>query len=70
MGLDVCYRDGNVEKYGLVNALLPVGTILLEVVSPFREGTAAGRFIGRTALIVHARQGWDSYPANRLGSRR
>ena len=43
MGLAVCYRDGNVEKYGLVNALLPVDTILLEVVSPFRDGTAAGR---------------------------
>jgi hypothetical protein len=48
MGLAACYRDGNVEKYGLVNALLPVDTILLEVVSPFREGTAAGRFIQKT----------------------
>jgi hypothetical protein len=48
MGLEVCYRDGNVEKYGLVNALLPVDTILLEVVAPFRDGTAAGRFIERT----------------------
>src|ERR1700751_3422637 len=48
MGLAVCYRDGNVEKYGLVNALLPVDTILLEVVSPFRDGTAAGRFIQKT----------------------
>jgi hypothetical protein len=45
MGLAVCYRDGNVEKYGLVNALLPVDTILLEVVAPFRNGTAAGRFL-------------------------
>src|SRR5258705_760918 len=49
MGLRVCYRDGNVAKYGLVNALLPVDTILLEVVSPSREGTAAGRFLDRTA---------------------
>jgi hypothetical protein len=48
MGLGVCYRDGNVAKYGLENALLPVDTILLEVVAPFREGTAAGRFIDRT----------------------
>jgi hypothetical protein len=48
MGLEVCYRDGNVEKYGLVNALLPVDTILLEVVAPFRDGTAAGRFIERS----------------------
>jgi len=49
MGLSVCYRDGNVAKYGLVNALLPVDTIILEVVSPFREGTAAGRFLDKTA---------------------
>jgi len=49
MGLKVCYRDGNVAKYGLENALLPVDTILLEVVAPFQDGTAAGRFLEKTA---------------------
>jgi hypothetical protein len=49
MGLGVCYRDGNVGKYGLENALLPVDTILLEVVAPVRGGTAAGRFLDKTA---------------------
>ncbi|MGV7216172.1 hypothetical protein [Bradyrhizobium sp. UFLA05-112] len=48
MGLSVCYRDANVAKYGLENALLPVDTILLEVVAPSRDGTAAGRFIAKT----------------------
>jgi hypothetical protein len=48
MGLEVCYRDGNVAKYGLENALLPVDTILLEVVAPFGPGTAAGRFIEKS----------------------
>ena len=48
MGLDVCYRDGNVAKYGLENALLPVDRILLEVVAPFQGGTAAGRFLDKT----------------------
>jgi hypothetical protein len=48
MGLEVCYRDGNVAKYGLENALLPVDSILLEVVAPFQPGTAAGRFIEKT----------------------
>jgi len=48
MGLDVCYRDGNVAKYGLENALLPVDTILLEVVAPLQDGTAAGRFLQKT----------------------
>lgn len=47
MGLSVCYRDGNVAKYGLENALLPVDTILLEVVAPFQPGTAAGRFLDK-----------------------
>ncbi|HEX7791758.1 MAG TPA: hypothetical protein VF467_14675 [Afipia sp.] len=49
MGLEICYRDPNVARYGLENALLPVDTILLEVVAPFCEGTAAGRFIDKTA---------------------
>lgn len=48
MGLDVCHRDPNVARYGLENALLPADTILLEVVAPFRDGTAAGRFIEKT----------------------
>jgi hypothetical protein len=48
MGLRVCYRDANVAKYGLENALLPVDTILLEVVAPLQPGTAAGRFLDKT----------------------
>jgi hypothetical protein len=48
MGLDICYRDGNVAKYGLENALLPVDTTLLEVVAPLVPGTAAGRFLDKT----------------------
>ena len=48
MGLNVCYRDGNVAKYGLKNALLPVDTILLEKPALFEPGTAAGRFLDKT----------------------
>src|SRR5436189_5196033 len=48
MGLSICYRDINVAKYGLENALLPVDTTLLEVVAPFQPGTAAGRFLEKT----------------------
>ena len=48
MGLSVCYRDEHVAKYGLVNALLPIDTILLEVVAPSRADTAAGRFLDKT----------------------
>jgi catechol 2,3-dioxygenase-like lactoylglutathione lyase family enzyme len=46
-GLEVWYRDGNVARYGLVNALLPIGNAFLEVVAPTREGTAAGRYLER-----------------------
>jgi hypothetical protein len=48
LGLKECYRDGNVGKYGLENALLPIDTTLLEVVAPTQEGTAAGRFLDKT----------------------
>jgi len=46
-GLEECYRDPNVVRYGLRNVLFPVGTDFLEIVSPIREGTAAGRFLER-----------------------
>lgn len=46
-GLEVCYRDPNVARYGLENALFPVGTDFIEIVSPTQPGTAAGRFLER-----------------------
>ena len=46
-GLEVCYRDAGVGKYGLENALFPVGNGFLEVVAPIREGTTAGRYLER-----------------------
>ncbi len=46
-GLEECYRDPNVARYGLENVLLPVGTDFIEIVAPTREGTAAGRFLER-----------------------
>jgi len=42
-----CHRDTNVAKYGLENVLFPVGSGFLEIVSPTRPGTAAGRFLER-----------------------
>jgi len=46
-GLAVCHRDPGVEAFGLHNFLLPIGNNFLEVVAPFREGTAAGRYLER-----------------------
>jgi len=50
MGLEVCYRDPAVARYGLANALLPIDSILLEVVAPTGPGTAAGRFLPRSVV--------------------
>ena len=36
-GLKVCHRDPNVARYGLENALLPVGDSFIEIVAPTRE---------------------------------
>ena len=47
LGLEVCYRDPGVEVFGLKNILLPVGNQLLEVVAPFKEDTAGGRYLER-----------------------
>jgi hypothetical protein len=46
-GLEVCYRDPGVRKYGLENALFPMGDRFLEIVAPVEAGTAAGRFLER-----------------------
>ena len=63
MGLAVCYRDGNVAKYGLVNALMPVDTILLEVVAPFRDGLRPAAFWKKPAAAAVT---WRSSPARIL----
>lgn len=47
LGAEVCYRDEGVAKYGLHNVLFALGGTFLEVVSPLREGTAAGRYLDR-----------------------
>lgn len=47
LDIRVCFRDPGVARFGLENALMPVGNELLEVVAPTREGTAAGRYLER-----------------------
>lgn len=47
LGIDVSHRDPGVAFFGLHNAVMPVGTTFLEVVSPTREGTSAGRLLER-----------------------
>jgi hypothetical protein len=41
------YADPNVDYFGLRNAVMPLCDTFVEVVSPARENTAAGRFLDR-----------------------
>jgi len=45
LGVDYAYDDPGVGKFGLKNAVFPIGETFLEVVSPKAEGTTAGRLI-------------------------
>lgn len=47
LGVQTAFRDPQVEEFGLHNAVMPIGDQFLEVVSPLRPGTAAGRLLER-----------------------
>jgi len=63
----VAFRDPAVATFGLQNAVLPIGTQFIEVVSPTREGTAGGRQLQRLGgdggymVICHT----DDHPRRR-----
>src|SRR5882724_3892328 len=68
-GLEVCHRDPGVGKFGLENALFPVGDGYLEVVVPVRDGTTAGRYLDRRGgdggYMVITQCGGDDLAARR-----
>jgi hypothetical protein len=47
LGLGEPYRDPGVAEFGLHNVVYPIGDTYLEVVSPKRDGTTAGRQLER-----------------------
>jgi Glyoxalase-like domain len=47
LGMGEPFSDPGVEYFGLHNAVFALGDTFLEVVSPIREGTAAGRLLER-----------------------
>lgn len=47
LGTEVCFNDPGVGEFGLKNALMTVGTQLLEVVAPKDPGSTAERFLER-----------------------
>jgi hypothetical protein len=46
-GLEVCFVDKGVAAFGLENSLMPVGSNFIEIVSPIKDNTAAGRYLKR-----------------------
>lgn len=47
LGLGEPFRDPGVGAFGLTNAVYALGDCFLEIVSPAREGTTAGRYLER-----------------------
>lgn len=47
LGLGNAYADPGVGKFGLTNAVWPVGDTFLEVVTPLQPGTTAGRLLDK-----------------------
>jgi hypothetical protein len=47
LGLEAPFRDPGVAEFGLTNAVFALGDCFLEVVSPARPDTAAGRYLTR-----------------------
>ena len=47
LGLQEPFRDPGVGEFGLANAVFALGDCFLEVVSPTRADTAAGRYLAR-----------------------
>lgn len=45
LGVDYAFDDPGLGKYGLRNAVFPIGDTFLEVVSPKEAGTTAGRLL-------------------------
>ncbi len=76
LGIEICFRDEGVGAFGLENALMPVGDTLLEVVSPIRSETSAGRYLerrggdaGYMVLLQSEDLGADRQRLDRLGVR-
>ena len=45
--IEVAFYDPGIIHFGLENAVIPVGNTFLEVVSPVKESTTAGRYLKR-----------------------
>lgn len=69
LGLRHPFADPGVGEFGLVNAVYEVGSDFLEVVSPARDGTTAGRLLDRRGdggyMAIFQLPGFDDLRAAR-----
>jgi hypothetical protein len=69
LGLRTPFADPGVAEFGLRNAVWEVGTDFLEVVSPDRKGTTAGRLLERRGdggyMAIFQLEGFDELGAAR-----
>lgn len=47
LGVEACFTDPGVKRFGLKNTLWPIGNQFLEVVTPIADDTAGGRYMQR-----------------------
>jgi hypothetical protein len=47
LGTAICYRDPWITEFGLENVMMAIGDTFLEILSPIREDTTAGRYLER-----------------------
>ena len=73
LGLHDAFADPGVGEFGLRNAVYAVGSDFLEVVSPAREGTTAGRLLDRRGdggyMAIFQLRGLDDLRAARERAR-
>lgn len=52
--IEVCHRDPAVAKYGLHNAVLPIGNSFVEIVAPAKDNTAPVgiSIVGRGTVVI------------------
>jgi hypothetical protein len=72
LGLGEPFRDPGVGEFGLENAVLALGDCFLEVISPARPDTAAGRYLARHGgdggyMVIFDLQDLDGARSRALG---
>ena len=54
LGVEACFTDPGVKQFGLKNTLWPIGTQMLEVVTPITDGTPLAVDTSSGAAVTEA----------------